>query len=166
MSFMKKKTTSESITPEFATPSLLRRLAAMVYDSLLLMAVSILYGAIATGINIAIKGVPATGERVTWGAFGIVVFIGWIFTLGFFFCYFWKKSGQTLGMKTWRIKMYNASNMQLPDYSQCIIRCCCAPFSLLLFGVGYWLMYLNPDRQTLHDKLSKTRILLLAKEKK
>lgn len=163
---MKKKSTPEPSTQEFVAPSLLRRFAAMVYDSLLLMAVSILYGAIVTGINIAIKGVPATGERVTWGVFGVVVFIGWILTIGFFFCYFWKKSGQTLGMKTWRMKMYDAHSMQLPSYSQCVIRCCCAPFSMLLLGIGYWLMYLNTDRQTLHDKLSKTRILLLAKDKK
>ncbi|WP_039913631.1 RDD family protein [Cellvibrio mixtus] len=163
---MKKKPTPEPVAQEFATPGLLRRFAAMVYDSLLLMAVSILYGAIATGINIAIKGIPAPGERVTWGAFGIVVFIGWILTLGFFFCYFWKNSGQTLGMKTWRMKMYDANSMQTPGYSQCVIRCVCAPFSMLLLGIGYWVMYLNPERQTLHDKLSKTRILLLAKDKK
>lgn len=164
---MKKKSAPEQpVIQEFAAPSLLRRFAAMVYDSLLVMAVSILYGAIATGINIAIKGAPATGERVSWGAFGVVVFIGWILTLGFFFCYFWKKSGQTLGMKTWRMKMYDANSMQPPSYTQCIIRCCFAPLSMLLLGIGYWFMYLNRDRQTLHDKASKTRILLLAKEKK
>lgn len=163
---MKKKASAQPTTPQFATPSLMRRFAAMVYDTLLLAAISILYGAIATGINIAIKGVPATGERVSWGAFGIIVFIGWILTLGYFFCYFWKKSGQTLGMKTWRMKMYDASSMQLPSYLQCVIRCCYAPFSLLLLGMGYWMIYLNPERQTLHDKLSKTRILLQEKTKK
>jgi uncharacterized RDD family membrane protein YckC len=163
---MKKTAHTQIANPEFATPSLMRRFAAMVYDTLLLAAVSILYGAIATGINIAIKGAPATGERVSWGAFGIIVFIGWILTLVYFFCYFWKKSGQTLGMKTWRMKMYDASSMQLPSYSQCVIRCCCAPFSLLLFGIGYWVMYLSPERQTLHDKLSRTRILLQEKAKK
>lgn len=163
---MKKIPPTQTTTPEFATPSLMRRIAAMVYDTLLLAAVSILYGAIATGINIAINGIPATGERVSWGAFGIVVFIGWILTLAYFFCYFWKKSGQTLGMKTWRIKMYDANSMQLPGYSQCIIRCCCAPLSMALLGIGYWSMYLNPDRQTLHDKLSNTRVLLLSKDKK
>ncbi len=163
---MKKKSPAPKATPEFATPSLIRRFAAMVYDTLLLAAVSILYGAIATGINIAINGAPATGERVSWGAFGIIVFTGWILTLGYFFCYFWKKSGQTLGMKTWRMKMYDAHSMQLPSYAQCVIRCCCAPFSLLLFGIGYWIMYLSPEHQTLHDKLSKTRILLQEKTKK
>lgn len=163
---MKKHSNIDNTLAEFATPSLLRRLAAMVYDSLLLMAVSILYGAIATGINVAINGAPATGERVTWGTFGIVVFAGWVFTVGYFFCYFWHKSGQTLGMKTWRMKMYRSDTLQPPAYAQCAIRCCLAPMSMLMLGLGYWLMYFNQDRQTLHDKLSNTRVLLVAKEKK
>lgn len=164
---MKKKSSTDVQTaPTFATPSLMRRFAAMVYDSLLLMAISILYGFVMTGINIAINGAPDAGERVSWGNFGIVVFVGWVFTVCFFFCYFWRKSGQTLGMKTWRMKILDSETMQLPSILQCVVRCCCAPFSLLLFGVGYWLMYLTPDRQTLHDKLSKTGTFLLAKDKK
>jgi uncharacterized RDD family membrane protein YckC len=155
-----------SATSAYATPGLLRRFAAMVYDSLLLMAVSILYGAIAVGVNLIINGAPATGERVQWGHWGIVVFIGWILTLLLFFCYFWSKSGQTLGMKTWRIKMFDAQSLQLPSLKQCLIRCVFAPISLLLLGAGYWLMYASPERQTLHDKISKTRLLLLSKEAK
>lgn len=151
---------------EYSTPSLPRRFAAMVYDTLLLMAISILYGAVMTGINVAIKGIPETGERVSWGIFGIVVFIGWIFTIGLFFCYFWHKSGQTLGMKTWRMKIVNSDNLNCPNYSHCIIRFLLAPLSLCLLGAGYWWMYTNAERQTLHDKISKTRTLLLVKETK
>lgn len=151
-------------TIEYSAPGLPRRFAAMVYDSLLLMAISILYGAIMAGINVAIKGVPADGERITWGVFGVVVFIGWVLTIGYFFCYFWHKSGQTLGMKTWRMKVVNHNDLNCPSYMQCIIRCCCAPFSLGLLGVGYWLMYADPKHQTLHDKISKTRTLLLTKK--
>lgn len=153
-------------SPVYAAPGLLRRFAAMVYDSLLLMAVSILYGALAVGINLLINGTPSTGERVSWGSWGIVVFIGWILTLVLFFCYFWGKSGQTLGMKTWRIKMFDDQTMKLPSIQQCLIRCLFAPVSFLLLGAGYWLIYANTDRQTLHDKISKTRILLLSKEPK
>lgn len=153
-------------TIEYSTPSLLRRFAAMVYDTLLIMAISILYGAIMTGINVAIKGTPETGERVSWGMFGIVVFIGWIFTIGLFFCYFWHKSGQTLGMKTWRMKIVNSDNLNCPTYSRCIIRFLLAPISLCLLGAGYWWMYTNTERQTLHDKISKTRTLLLVKDTK
>lgn len=153
-------------TSEYTAPSLLRRFAAMVYDSLLVMAISILYGALMTGVNVAIKGAPATGERISWGIFGVVVFIGWLVTIGFFFCYFWHKSGQTLGMKTWRMTLVNHDNLNYPNYPKCIIRFLCAPLSLCALGLGYWLMYANAERQTLHDKISKTRTLMLTKETK
>jgi len=153
-------------TIEYSTPGLPRRFAAMVYDSLLIMAISILYGAIMTSINVAINGTPETGERITWGMFGVVVFIGWIFIIGLFFCYFWHKSGQTLGMKTWRMKIVNNDDLNCPSYPQCIIRFLCAPISLCLLGAGYWLMYTNAEHQTMHDKISNTRTFLLSKEKK
>lgn len=149
---------------EYATPGLIRRFAAMVYDALLLMAISILYGAITTGVNVAINGAPATGERISWGIFGEMVFVGWLLTIGFFFCYFWHTSGQTLGMKTWRMKIVNSDDLNCPSYPRCIVRFLCAPFSLCLLGAGYWLMYTNVERQTLHDKISKTRTVLLNKE--
>lgn len=154
----------KSSLPIYATPGLSRRLAAMVYDSLLLMAVSILYGALAVGTNLLINGSPPTGERISWGHWGTIVFVGWIATLILFFCYFWCKSGQTLGMKTWRMKMFDSNSMELPSLKQCLTRCLMAPISMILFGAGYWLMYANKDRQTLHDQISKTRILLLSKE--
>jgi len=163
---MNNTTMNTETVIEYSTPSLMRRFAAMVYDSLLIMALSILYGAIMAGINVAIKGAPETGERITWGVFGVVVFIGWILTIGLFFCYFWHKSGQTLGMKTWRMKIVNSNDLNCPSYAQCIIRFLCAPISLCLVGAGYWMMYTNTERQTLHDKISKTRTLLLSKAKK
>lgn len=149
---------------EYATPSLLRRFAAMLYDSLLLMALSVLYGALTVAFNLLINGAPASGEKIAWGNWGIVVFLGWVLTLAGFFCYFWCKSGQTLGMKTWRIKMFDAQALQLPSLSQALQRCLLAPLSLLVLGLGYWFIYTNTERQTLHDKLSNTRILLLSKK--
>lgn len=157
---------SLNTTPDlYATPGLLRRFAAMVYDSLLLMAVSILYGFIAMGINVLIQGTPESGQRVTWGYAGPFVFAGWIGVLLFFFCYFWHKAGQTLGMKTWRIKIFSASG-GLPSYKQCVIRWCCAPISLVCLGAGYWWMYADTGRQTLHDRISGTRTYLMVKDKK
>lgn len=153
-------------TPLYATPSLLRRFAAMVYDSLLLIAISMLYGAIMVGLNVLINGKPETGTRVTGGAFNSIMFAGWLVTLIFFFCYFWHKSGQTLGMKTWHMKIVNSNDLLPPSYYQCLLRCVAAPLSFICLGAGYWWMYGNPERQTLHDKLSKTRTLLLVKETK
>ncbi len=136
-----------------------RRIAAMVYDFLLVVALSFFYYAVAIGINIAIHGVPEQGQRVNWGHFKLVVFFGWLCFILLFFCYFWNKSGQTLGMKTWHLKTFNNQN-QFPSYSQSIVRCLIAPFSLLFFGAGYWWMFANPKRQTLHEKISRTYTVL------
>lgn len=151
------------MNPEYQYPELWRRLAAMVYDFLLVVAISIFYSAITVGINIAVTGGHDHGQRIEWGPFKPLVFIGWILTIIFFFCYFWKKSGQTLGMKTWRMKIINQQN-HYPTYSQGFIRCLIAFFSLGILGMGYWWVFTNQDRQTLHDQLTKTKTILVEKE--
>lgn len=148
---------------QFPAPELWRRFAAMVYDFLLVVAISIFYSAITVGINILVTGNHVEGQRVEWGGFKPVVFLGWIFTIVFFFAYFWKRSGQTLGMKTWRMKIINQHN-RYPDYQQSVIRCLIAPLSLLVFGIGYWWVFTNSERQTLHDQLSKTKTILVEKD--
>ena len=147
------------------TPSLLRRLAAMVYDSLLLIAVTMLYGFVVVAINLAIQGAPAEGQRLHWGYGAPLVFAGWLGVMLGFFCYFWQRAGQTLGMKTWRLQIRSVQG-GLPNLKQCLLRCLCAPLSLLCLGAGYWWMYGDAEQQTLHDRLSGTRTYLLAKETK
>jgi uncharacterized RDD family membrane protein YckC len=145
---------------KYLPASLWRRLAAMVYDFLLIVAVSFLYYAIAIGVNVLFNGVPEQGKPVDWGHFKFLVFTGWILTIAGFFCFFWTRSGQTLGMKTWNLKIVNQHN-QYPNYQQSFLRCVIAPFSLLFFGIGYWWIFFNPEHQTLHDKLTNTKTLLV-----
>jgi uncharacterized RDD family membrane protein YckC len=149
-------------TTNSVAPALWRRFAAIIYDTLLVAAVSILYGAIMAGIHSLIYGAPAAGERISWGAGQPLIFGGWLICICGFFCYFWHSAGQTLGMKTWRLKILSADG-QLPSYSQCILRCLLAPASLALLGAGYWLLYTQADRQTLHDRFSQTRTWLVNK---
>jgi uncharacterized RDD family membrane protein YckC len=162
---MSSSAATNSTTDLYATPGLMRRFAAMIYDSLLLMAISILYGFVAMGLNILIQGTPEAGHRASWGYAGPIVFAGWIGVLVFFFCFFWHRAGQTLGMKTWRMKILTTTG-ELPSYKQCVIRCCLAPLSLLFLGAGYWVMYADAGRQTLHDRISGTRTYVTAKENK
>jgi len=71
-----------------APASLIRRLAAFLYDSLLLIALFMLLR-----LN--------NGEAIEHLAYKFALLpIAW-----FFFAWFWSKSGQTLGMQAWRIKM-------------------------------------------------------------
>ncbi|ARU26969.1 RDD family protein [Cellvibrio sp. PSBB006] len=152
-------------TPPIPTAGVLRRFAAIVYDALLLLAISIGYGGLALLINVLIQGQPPEGQKVQWGHWNILVFIGWMLTLASFFCYFWRRSGQTLGMRAWRMKLVDLE-YGTPGFKHCAIRCLVAPFSLLLGGLGYFWRWFDPQKMTLHDRLSKTQVIVQPKEKK
>ncbi len=74
---------------------LFRRLAAMIYDGLLLIAVLF----VATGVATAVT----RGESITAGN---PLFTTYLFLVCFvFFSWFWTHGGQTLGMRAWKIRL-------------------------------------------------------------
>lgn len=146
-------------------PSLARRFAAIGYDALILMAISMLYGFIVVGINLAVNGSPPMGERVSWGGLEPLVFLGWLSTQIGFYCYFWRRTGQTVGMKTWRLQVITM-DAHHPTYKQCLTRSVLALISFSALGLGYWYALFDKNKQTLHDRLSKTQTILLPKKKK
>lgn len=147
----------------YPTAGIFRRLAAMVYDSLLLMAISIGYYAIAVGLNVLIQGQPPHGQKVEWGHSSWFVFSGWLLTMIGFYVFFWIKSGQTLGMRAWRMRLISESGRL--STGQCVLRCLAGIVSLLSFGLGYFWLLLDPKKQTLHDRVSKTFVIVLPKDK-
>jgi uncharacterized RDD family membrane protein YckC len=84
----------------------------------------------------------------------IIVFYGW----------FWRKSGQTLGMQAWRIKLENLNGDQ-PSWTQCVIRVLVAGISLAAGGLGFWWIWLDRDSRAWHDRASKTVLRSIPKEK-
>lgn len=161
---------SQNTTMNIAPPSmlkknagLLKRLAAMVYDFFLLFAISMAYSAIVLTIKVQLLGLTlAPGQKAQMGLVG---FIGWALLLMLFYCFFWRRFGQTLGMKAWRLELENISG-EPPTVLQCIIRCITATLSFGLLGIGYWWLWLSADNKTLHDILSKTQVIQRLKEKK
>lgn len=157
------RTDSPATPPAYPNAGVFRRFAAMTYDTLLLMAISIGYYALAVLINVLVQGAPTAGEKIHWGNWNLLVFSGWIAVLAYFFCFFWRRSGQTLGMRAWRMKVVN-QDLRLATTAQCIVRCLLAPLSLGALGLGYFWRWLDPQQLTLHDRLSKTRVIVLPKE--
>jgi uncharacterized RDD family membrane protein YckC len=152
---------------EFATPSFARIVAAMVYDTLLLAAISIAYSALIVALRVWILGAPQAGQHIAWGMMlGSLITLGWLVLLMSFYIYFWHKFGQTLGMKTWRFQLVDAQTNQLASYSKCIKRSAIALFSLAFFGIGYWCRFVHPQQRLLHDVLSDTKLILLKKTQK
>lgn len=148
----------------YPSAGLFRRFAALVYDSLLLVALSMAYSAIAVLINVLIQGSPAEGQRVEWGYWRYPLFIGWVLIMMGFYGLFWRRFGQTLGMRAWRLKLVTESG-GTPSWRECWLRCLLACLSFAAFGLGYFWRWLDPEKATFHDRFSGTRVMLLPKDK-
>ena len=162
-----KSQTTGSRSPRSAAPSnarpsvelagLRRRLASMLYESMLLLGVLALtflvpYLILGIGFEIAPPG---------WFAW-LHIFV----VLGAYFVWYWRHQGQTLAMQTWRLQLVDAaSGRNLPLARCCLRYVLCWP-SVLLFGVGLVWALFDRDRQFLHDRFSGARIVALPPARK
>jgi uncharacterized RDD family membrane protein YckC len=135
---------------EYPSASLIRQLAAMLYDSFLIFAVLFLAGAIALIFN--------QGEAIESNVWFSIYLLLIVFT---FYAWFWKKSGQTLGMRVWKIRIVTDSGYN-PGWGASYLRLLFALISLLCFGLGYLWRLFKP--YTWHDRLSHTRIISLSSQ--
>jgi uncharacterized RDD family membrane protein YckC len=132
-----------------------RRFAALIYDSLLIAALLLVY----TAVIVLLRGAAVTRDNagIWWYAYcaGEVVVIGGYYVIN------WVRSGQTLGMRAWRLRAVDASGKPLE----------LAPAALrFLFGFLAWApaalgvlwLYLDAEHLALHDRLSRTRVVHLS----
>ncbi|MEX0664187.1 MAG: RDD family protein [Acidimicrobiia bacterium] len=68
-------------------------------------------------------------------------------------------SGQTVGMRAVGIRVIDATGGDRVDYGRCVTRYLVAILSGLAFGLGYFWMLWDPERQTWHDKASGTFVV-------
>lgn len=140
-------------------PGLIRRLAALLYDTLLVIP---LVGITVALVLLAVAAVTGASEddnlvlQAHW-----VQLIGALCVMGFYTA-FWSKGGQTLGMQAWRIQLQDASGSP-PGPARCILRCLAALASLLPAGLGYWWVLVDREKRSWHDRLSGTHLVLLPK---
>jgi uncharacterized RDD family membrane protein YckC len=84
----------------------------------------------------------------------------WLVTvLGTYFCYCWSKTGQTLALKTWRLRV-TAHDGRPPRLKLALARFLVAFCGTLLAGAGFWWAFLDRDGLFLHDRLVGTRIVV------
>ena len=92
---------------------------------------------------------------------GLVVFS--ILLIGFLlpqivFHAFGLNGGQTLPMKTWKMRIVNADGSKLRPL-QAVLRYLAAWPSILFFGIGILWALFDKDKQFLHDRLAGSRII-------
>jgi uncharacterized RDD family membrane protein YckC len=143
---------------------LLRRLAALLYDVFLVVSIWM-----AMGFALQFIFGPDTNQLVdgrvqTDPLLNAIVFMGEVLTAATFYIWFWRRTGQTLGMIAWRIKAVNADgNDGLMSLQQGLLRFALAWPAFFCFGLGYLWLYVDRNGDALHDKLSGTRVIVLPK---
>ncbi|MCF6435359.1 RDD family protein [Pseudoalteromonas sp. MMG022] len=153
---------------EFPKAGFFRRLASLIYDGLVVIAFAMLttvfYLLIIQGfisadllrlgahpdVSAYIQASPLLyGIRAT-----LLVLVSVLF-----FAYFWTKSGQTIGMRAWRLRVETDSGKPL-SWPVAMLRSLCA-----LCGLGNLLVLVDlKHKRALQDLICKTRVVVLSKE--
>lgn len=141
------------VEPIAPTATLLRRLSSLLYESLIVVALLLLAGlAFLLPLKLATGSFAAEGLAV-W------LFRAWILlVLGAYFGWFWTRGGQTLPMRTWRLRVVDADGSPLRP-GRAALRYLLAWPSVLAAGAGLAWALFDRDRQFLHDRLAGTRVV-------
>jgi uncharacterized RDD family membrane protein YckC len=161
-----------SAAPQRApTPGVWRRLACFLYEGVLLFGVVMLAG--------LVYGVATQQRHALVGSTGLQVFLFGV--LGLYFVFFWVRSGQTLAMLTWNVRLVTEQGHPVRPM-RALLRYLLAWLWFLPALAGLWLAglkgggtatvvlltgvfayaalaRLHPDRQFLHDVLCGTRLV-------
>ncbi|HYN53598.1 MAG TPA: RDD family protein [Methylotenera sp.] len=132
---------------ELKTP-LLKLGLSLIYETLVIVALLFLCGL----VFLLTAGDASNGVK----RYALQLFL-WL-SIGIYFVWCWHKSGQTLAMHTWRLKLVTQNNHSL-SLNIAIARYVLASISLMLFGFGFLWAIVDPDRLFLHDRLLKTKII-------
>jgi uncharacterized RDD family membrane protein YckC len=132
-----------------------RRLGAILYDSLLVLALWIL---VTIAFIAARQGAAVeTDDNIVYQlCFPILVYA--------FFVGFWSWSGRTLGMQTWGLRV-ELPDGRLPGPGVASMRFFAAILSWLPLGLGFLWQLWDKDKLTWHDRLSGTRLMHYPKAK-
>lgn len=136
--------------PRYA--SLLRRLASLLYESLVLTAILL----IATAIFLAVFGSATEQPK----RYFLQLYLWLVAAAYFIWC--WLHGGQTLAMRTWRIRLVDRADGAI-TFQQAIKRYLLATMGLMFFGAGFlWALF---DRQALflHDRLTGCQLVVADK---
>lgn len=156
------------LTPSFPRAGFFRRLAAMVYDVLVAVAV----GMCAAMVMIFPMIILLENGLLDMGIFEhssefiqqswLYKFIIQVWVAAWvvgFFLWFWKNGGQTIGMRAWQLRLFSTNDQPL-GYARALLR-----ILFSLGGLGTILVLLDfKNKQSLQDRLANTEMLVLGKD--
>jgi uncharacterized RDD family membrane protein YckC len=135
----------------FPPAGLLRRFAAILYDSLLLF--SVLF--FANGLFIVVIPIESSMQLLLQQLYLLMVSF-------LYFAWSWLRGGQTLGMMAWQIQLQPIEGKQITVWLM-VRRFVMAIFSWFL-GLGFFWAIWDKEGRTWHDWASETRLVWLRTE--
>jgi uncharacterized RDD family membrane protein YckC len=132
-----------------------RRFAALVYDSLLIAALLMVY----TAAVVLARGGAVT--RSNAGLWWYAYCAGELTVIGCYYLINWMRSGQTLGMRAWRLRAVDDSGAAL-KLTPAALRLAWGALAWAPAALGVLWLYVDPEHLALHDRLSRTRVIRLS----
>lgn len=125
-----------------------KRLAAIVYDTLILAGLWMVAGFAALALRQGVAVAPGSH----WYQ---------LYLLGVAWAYFalsWWRAGQTVAARAWGLEVRDRAG-HYPSLARATLRAALAPLSLGLAGLGLIWCLFDPEGQSAHDRLSGTQLL-------
>lgn len=129
------------------SPSRKRRMACLLYESMLLFGVVFIAGYLFDTLTQSKHALYLRHERQAWLAF----------VLGLYFVWFWRHGGQTLAMKTWHIRLVREDGSPI-GWLQGIIRFVLASL-FNCSGISFVYSWFDRHGQYPQDRLCKTLLI-------
>ena len=134
-----------------------RRFAALVYDSLLIVALLMVYTALALFLT---HGRAIVRESA--GAWVYAYYTGEVAVVAGYYSLCCHLTGHTLGMRAWRLRTQTPAGGLLP-LGAALLRFALGLLAWAPLGLGILWLYADRDGLSLNDRLSGTRVVLITK---
>ncbi|AMX03054.1 RDD family protein [Microbulbifer thermotolerans] len=144
-----------------------RRLAALVYDALIVAGLLMVYGLLVVPLSSTLGLLECLPDQRCVGTplYHTLFPLGMAAVVASYFIWSWRAAGQTIGMRAWRLLLASPGGVQL-SWRQCTLRVLMAPLSVACLGLGYFWAWTRTDRASWHDLISASEVRLLPKPKK
>lgn len=125
-----------------------RRLAIILYDSVVVLALLMLAALLAV-----LAGIE---NQTAFKDPGYTFFLAAVLSL--YFCWCWTKGGMTVGMRAWKVRIEDNTGNR-PGWGRSLIRLLTAVLSAAFAGFGFLWSLADGRKRTWHDIVSGTRLV-------
>ncbi|MFT4939103.1 MAG: putative RDD family membrane protein YckC [Paraglaciecola sp.] len=155
-------------TNDFPRAGFFRRLAAIIYDTLVAVAVGMCAAMVMLIVLLLLTengvidnlGYEHFSDVIQHSRVYQTILQVWvtIWVIGFFL-WFWRNGGQTMGMRAWQLRLFSTTDKPL-GYGRAFLRLITS-----LGGIGTLLVLFDiKHKQSLQDRIAGTEMLVLSKQ--